>query len=644
MVKSQKRNLKLHLLALTALCFLFFLPFFIRPQTLTLKDNDLGRNYIPIFLYLSRSFEETKSIPLFRYDQFMGESLIASPLSTYFYPLTFIFLFKNTHFLSIFFYFIHFLAAALATFYLAKSFKLSDLPATAAALFYAFSTKMLLHTSAGHISMVAAFAYFPLGFLFLKRILEEKEMKLAFYFAFANWAILTLYPTIFYYSAIFYALFTAYFFLQSTKTLKSSVKILTLGLISSITLFGLSAINLLPQAEFSRISNREEINLGDVALPLWNKGMFFQSLIFPYNIFETLDQEEFLYLGIVTLSLSFLAFLKLRTSTKIFLSISAIFTLFFVLGLSTPLFGFLWGKLPYLNYSRVTTRPWFTVALIASILAASYLDRIRNKKIIYLIIILFLLETTFIGYKKIIQTPNLSARNQSLYAFIGEDRDHYRVYCTTYCSNPQLLQAFKIELANGESPIVSSKTADFLEKAGNYNHGNFAVIYPPYQVWQQEKPPQPNPILLGAANVKYVVSEYKLDSQRLQPVKTIGQNFVYRNLDFKERFNFQGSEESIKIEKYTPNSILLSFNPSAQERKLLIANSYVPGWFAFQNNRLFKVDQEDAFQSITVLPFVKSIELVYKPQSYIIGKAFTFTTILFLAAHFLYKNIKRRRI
>ena len=162
---------------------------------------------------------------------------------------------------------------------------------------------MFLHLSAGHITMVSAFAYFPLAFLAIRKILTQDEgFKWIVLGALSLTFILVLYPTVFYYTVIFLASYVFYFIVIRQKIkkivtcfIKKAVP-LTLVLVLSVML---SAIFLLPQLEFGPLSTRSQLSILNVGLPLWNLRMFLQSLIFPYLNFKSFDQESFLYLGIV---------------------------------------------------------------------------------------------------------------------------------------------------------------------------------------------------------------------------------------------------------------------------------------------------------------------------------------------------------
>src|SRR3989344_3485688 len=363
-----RRGITLFVPLLIVLCSLFFIPFLIKPERLTIKDNDLGRTYIPIFNFIHTSFYENKNIPLWRPDQMMGEPFLANPISSLFYPLNVMFLILPVNLAAIIFYITHLIITAICTYFLARSFSLSPSSAFASAIFYSFSTKMLLHLSAGHITMVSAFAYFPLAFLAIRKILiQDKGFKWIVLGAISLTFILALYPTVFYYTVIFLAFYILYFF--AIRPFKRSTigsfakKTLALTLVPILTVM-LSAIFLLPQLELGPLSTRSHLSILDIGLPLWNLRTFLQSLIFPYLNFNSFNQESFLYLGIVPIVLSIFAIFYLGGKQKIVVIIFGILTVLFIAGLSTPVFPLAYKYLPLLKYSRITTRMWFVIALI----------------------------------------------------------------------------------------------------------------------------------------------------------------------------------------------------------------------------------------------------------------------------------------
>ncbi len=523
---------KFYPLIIFSVILVFFLPFIFKPELLTVRDNDLGRTYIPLFSFFKDSILLNHQFPIWRPSQMMGETLIGNPLWSPIYPLNAIFIFLPIGLGSIIYLLFHFELAGLSTYFLGRSFKLSNIASVSAALFYAFSTKMLLHISAGHITMVAAAGFIPLAFLSVKHLIIKPSFSWIVAGSISLAAMYILYPTIFYYTIIFLVIY--YLYQYPPKLIKNfdivnSIKYFWPFAILMLVTLGLAAAALLPQLEFAPFSTRGSMQFFDVAQPLWNLKRFALSLVFPYPIFSSLDHESFLYLGIVPIVLSMFGFFHLPRNKKIIFFLFFILAAAFAAGASTPVFKFAYNFLPVLKYSRIETRLWFDVALAVALLAAFGISKIKSKLIIYPLLIFFLMENLFIGYKKTLSIPNLSFSNESLYQYLANDRDNFRIYCTTYCFNPQLLSKYKITILAGETPIQDKKVVEFLQRAGNYEYRHFAVIFPPYQVWQVSNPPQPNPELLSKANVKYIASTYKLQDKNFKFVGNYQNILLYKN-------------------------------------------------------------------------------------------------------------------
>ncbi len=357
--------------------------------------------------------------------------------------------------------------------------------------------------------------------------------------------------------------------------------------------------------------------------------------------FDNLDHESFLYLGFIPTILFLSGFSKLSKVQKIFLLLVGFLTLSFIAGLSTPVFKLSYEILPFLKYSRVTTRLWFAVALVVALVSAKALEHLKSKKIVYFIILIFLLESFFIGYKKIAKIPDLNFKNVSIYKYLSQDPEIFRVYCTTYCFNPQLAQKYKIQMLNGETPIQDKLTVDFLQKSGNYHHDEFAVIFPPYQIWQNPNPPVPSANLLGKANVKYVASTYPLQSLDFTYISKFDTIHLYQNNKFLPRIYFQDSS-NVEIEKISPNKIIVNFLPKNYQRQLIFSEKSFPGWTANIDGTNRKIDTyDDIFRQVIVPNSSNQVELVYNPKSFEIGKYLSLLTLLLLIFYFCYIQNKK---
>lgn len=632
-----------NILILVILISVWFVPILINPQILTTKDNDLGRTYVPLFNFFRSSVLVDHQIPLWRPDQFMGETFIGNPISSLFYPANILFIIFSTELGSVIYLFIHILIAAFSTYYLAKSFSLSNIAALTAALFYAFSTKILVHIEAGHITMIAAFSLFPLVLLSIRKLSIKFQPKWLAVVSLTLALTYFAYPTIFYYVFIFISAYWLYKLIidskiNQKKIFKSSLIYLSITTLTILTI----SIELLPHLEFAPLSTRSQLRLEDVALPLWNFKKFAASLLFPY-LEKNLNHEAFLYLGLVPTILAAIGFLSLSKIKKTVFFCGSLFMLLYISGLSTPIFPTLYKYLPFLNYSRITTRPWFIMALLFALLSALAVEKIKNKKIIYAVLALFLVEVSIIFNQRLASIPNLSFSNQALYQYLQKDYDFFRVYCTTYCFNPQMLSIYSMQILNGENPIQQTSVINFMQKAGNYNWDNFAVIFPPYQVWQTNNPPVPNASSLGGANVKYVASTYQIKTENFIFLEKFENIYLYQNNLFQKRYYFENSKTPITQASYSPNAINLKFEKQKSSMSIIISENYYPGWYASIINQKFNIEKYNGtIKKVVVPPDTADVWLKYQPKSYILGRTITIGTLAFLLL-FLFKNKKNEK-
>lgn len=620
----------------------FFAPFFFSPQILSGKDNDLGRTYIPVISFYKTSLFKFKQLPLWRSDQMMGEPTVSNPLYQFLYPLDIIFLLPQSYAAFVFF-FVHFLLAAIATYSFSRYLGFSKQSSMAGALIYALSLKMLMHTTAGHLTMVPAFSYFPLVVLSASHLSSKFSFKWVTIGALALWAMYINYPTVFYYAFLFLVLYVFYNLIKrSTDLKKHAPKLLLNFAILFFVWLGLSAIALIPHTEFAPLSTRSDLKIEDIAIPLWNKTKLVLSLLFPYPILSSLDHESLLYLGLTPLALSTFAFFKLKKLQKTFLLVGFLLAIVLVLNLSTPLFPTLYENFPLLKYSRVTTRLWFIIAFLAAILSAFALSSINRSKVTIFTLTIFALESVFIFYTTLFRIPNLNFTDKDIYQYLEKDKEPYRIFCATYCFNPQLLSASNLQLLNGETPIQQKSFVNYLASAGGYRHDQFAVIFPPYQTWQEEVKPKPNAILLGDANTKYIATTYEISNPLLNFVGKFDNLLLYQNNLFLKRAYFSNSQQQIEITKYSPNNVELKFPMANFEREIIFSENYYPGWYVLNNNTKRPVSQfNQVFRSFKVAANTTEASLKFEPRSFALGRTITFATICVLIL--IYPKLKGKK-
>jgi len=166
-----------------------------------------------------------------------------------------------------------------------------------------------------------------------------------------------------------------------------------------------------------------------------------------------------------------------------------------------------------------------------------------------------------------------------------------------------------------------------------------AVIFPPYQVWQGQNPPEPNAYLLGLANVKYVASTYRLAKEDFSFINKFENIFLYQNKKFKQRIYFTNSNDRIQIKKYSPNNIIVKFPSSSRLRTLIFSELFYPGWIVnADHQKLTVLNQEPLFRKVIVPQNKNSLEINYKPESFTIGKTISLSTITFLILWYIRKR------
>src|SRR3989344_6837500 len=99
------------------------LPLLVNPNFIAHRNNDLARNYIPIFSFYKESAILYHQLPYWRQDQMMGENFVANPISSLFYPVNVLFIIFPVTYASIIYIWLHLLLAGYSTYYLAKTFK-----------------------------------------------------------------------------------------------------------------------------------------------------------------------------------------------------------------------------------------------------------------------------------------------------------------------------------------------------------------------------------------------------------------------------------------------------------------------------------------------------------------------------------------
>ncbi len=188
--------------------------------------------------------------------------------------------------------------------------------------------------------------------------------------------------------------------------------------------------------------------------------------------------------------------------------------------------GVIWGAAAFLTafillllfQKKPTAQPWLAAALVALVVAdvggANLLGvNFRSKCEVY-------------G----------EGANAALY--LANQDGEFRVYSPSYSLPQHTAASLGLELVDGVNPLQLKTTAEFMEKASGVKSNGYSVTVPAFASGDPKvdnRNARPDTQMLGLLNVKYIVSEFALPTDRLIEVWQAGTTHIYENLDFKPR-------------------------------------------------------------------------------------------------------------
>jgi len=146
--------------------------------------------------------------------------------------------------------------------------------------------------------------------------------------------------------------------------------------------------------------------------------------------------------------------------------------------------------------------------------------------------------------------------------------------------------------------------------------------------------------LLNKLGLKYLFSDYEINSDGWELVNRTSFYFLYRNPnawsrvwiknDFIRRIDFEGAQ----IKSYLPDQVLIRLN-NIENAELILADQYAVGWKAISfpsrsQRRIFP--EEGIFRKVALKKGDQEIKFYYQPWGFRIGLYFSLTSLaLFLS-------------
>ena len=298
------------------------------------------------------------------------------------------------------------------------------------------------------------------------------------------------------------------------------------------------------------------------------------------------------------------------------------------------------GAIVLINKTDIYRMLWGFVFLAFAAIGLFVISKIRNfeavKWVAVGIVVIDLAGTGFLSYS--IKSPMIIMDNNSVIdEYIDNETDMFRIYSPSY-SIPQYLAVDRaFELADGVDPLQIGSYAEFMEAASGIPAEGYSVTIPPFKTGRPDVDNMgsiPDAFLLGLINVKYIVSEFEVQTDGLILLDKIADRHIYLNEQYLTRAWVQTedlSPEDQQSHQLTEKASLLDWranqihlNAKGPGRLILSEINY-PGWIATIDG--VKQDIEPAYgilRSLQLDDGNHEVYFKYRPISIIAGLILAF--------------------
>lgn len=493
--------------------------------------------------YLKLAVERANAIPLWNPSIMSGRPFAGDPLAAIFYPPMHL-----VHLLSLRDFFLviligHLVLGGIGTYALARwGARLSVGASLLAGIAFMWSTRLIGHYGAGHLTMVMAAVWLPWVALGVVLAIRERAIWAAPAGLAFGLAILAGHPQIAFYHGLMLgslALGGVVWAVAYEASLGARLlgALRVVGIVGATGLIGalIGAALLLPALSFTDVSLREGGLAVTDRLPVTTllRGLF----VVPLQ--DRVPQELTFAPGIPILLLAAFALLGRRRWLTAGLWIGVLAAAVLSLGAATPVLPFLAEHVPGFGYFRAPARIWFVATLALAILGGLGFDALFARGrlwpaaqvvvIVALAANLWLLdapmlhiEPAFPGYNPI--------RVEEITAQVA---DGDRVYGVQRNIRQAVVPGLGLQLADGQDPLQSAAYAEFMQFAGGYRYSGYVLAIPPFEIydpgWPTHIEAQPNARILGLVNVGTVLSNHRLSDPALKPIGKSDDVFIYWN-------------------------------------------------------------------------------------------------------------------
>ncbi len=414
---------------------IFFYKILIHPTQIIYPSLDMNF-YLSSKNLFQETFRNLGDIPLWNPYSFGGTPFVGNLESAMFYPFNLLFLIFPTMQLFGFMFILDIFLIGIFTYFFAREISLSKFSSLLSSIVMMFNGTTLLKILPGHIFILDGIVWLPLLLLFYERGIKTRKTIYSFLSGITiALMILAGNPQIALYGLFAAFLFLAFRLINDPKIRKKQVnfKNFVMLLIFPILIgLSLSAIQLLPSVEFSKLSIRSNGLSYSFASDFSLHPYQFITLLLPHFFGSPLVKDTYWgingnfwelcgYVGILPIILAIISLFYKKNKYVIFFFFLALLSLLF----STGRFGFLYEAfykyIPGFNLFRAPARFLYLYAFSVSILAGIgsniFLENklIKKNKIILKKSLVLLSLTTILS---IVSLMIFSAQKQNINNFI----------------------------------------------------------------------------------------------------------------------------------------------------------------------------------------------------------------------------------
>lgn len=244
------------------------------------------------------------------------------------------------------------------------------------------------------------------------------------------------------------------------------------------------------------------------------------------------------------------------------------------------------------------------------------------------ILIVDLLGASLLSYE--IQGREKREPNE-IQSLLIQEQGYFRVYSPSYSVAQHLAAEHHLELADGVDPMQIAKYVEFMSEATGIDQDGYSVTIPPFETGNPSRDninAKLDADLLGLLNVKYVISEFGIDSQELSLLASDAQAKIYLNERVLPRAWIEepGRDQTdpnwaqfdqVDVLSKTANEILLKAKGPG---KLVISEIQYPGWKVFVDGKREEISTaHEILRSVNLTEGEHQVVFKFSPISVYIG-------------------------